>query len=148
KREHIAPSALSRRLSELEKGLGAVLFNRSRRGISLTSAGITLTGLARTVLNNLDEIHARMTEHASGLRGNVRLSAIPSAIIQRLPIQLEKFAERYPGIRIQLEEAPSANILNAVAENSVDLGILGIDEGGSHGSSTLEFRPYGVDELV
>ena len=59
-REHIAPSAASRRLAELEARLKVGLFERSNRGIEPTHAAYALLHLARGVLNDLDGIAAQM----------------------------------------------------------------------------------------
>lgn len=65
-REHIAASALSKRLSELEGILHTQLLARSNKGIAPTAAGIALLNLARGVLHDLDEVYSEMREYSSG----------------------------------------------------------------------------------
>jgi DNA-binding transcriptional LysR family regulator len=147
-REHIATSALSRRLSELEHRLGAVLLNRSNKGVTLTAAGSALVRLARNVLTDLDEIYLQMQDFAGGRRGYVRLAATPSAVIQFLPAQLATFAEKFPEIQIQIKEDASANIPKAVAESVVDAGVFVVGLHDPVHRSPLEIIPYQVDEQV
>src|ERR1700761_6827758 len=84
-REHVAASAASRRLSELEATLKTTLLDRTHKGVAPTAAGLALANLARGVLHNLDEIGARMAEYAGGLRGQVRIAANLSADTQIPP---------------------------------------------------------------
>ena len=74
-REHIAASAVSRRISELEAVLKTELLDRSNKGIRPTAAGVALLNLARGVLHDLDEIQAQMRGYSSGTRGHVRMFA-------------------------------------------------------------------------
>ena len=60
KREHIAAAAVSKRLSELEELLDAQLLNRTNKGITATDAGLSLLFMARSALNNLNEIVVQM----------------------------------------------------------------------------------------
>lgn len=84
-REHIAPAAVGRRLSELEGVLHTSLFTRSNKGIKPTPAGLTLMNLARRVLHDIDDVYAQMWEYSRGIKGHVRIFANISAITQFLP---------------------------------------------------------------
>ncbi|HVR54288.1 MAG TPA: LysR family transcriptional regulator [Pseudorhodoferax sp.] len=143
-REHIAPSAASRRLAELEQQLRVELFARSNRGMQPTDAAWALLNLARGVLHDLDGIALQMREYGSGLRGQVRLVANISAITQFLPGELQRFMARHPGVQVRLEEQISSAIARSVAENAADLGILNEGAYGTH----LRLLPYREDELV
>lgn len=143
-REHIAPSAASRRLAELEQQLRVELFARSNRGMQPTDAAWALLNLARGVLHDLDGIALQMREYGSGLRGQVRLVANISAITQFLPDELQRFMARHPGVQVRLEEQISSAIARSVAENAADLGILNEGSYGGH----LRLLPYREDELV
>lgn len=144
-REFIAPSAVSKRLSDLEDSLKTKLFQRSNRGIEPTNAGLELLGLARSVLNDLDNIYFQMKEHASGARGLVRVFANISAITEFMPQSLRSFMVKYPQIQVQLQEKISSAVQQGVASNATDVGIY------AHGISQIEgivSLPYQRDELV
>ena len=143
-REHIAASAVSKRLSELEQTLQTELFVRSNKGTEPTAAAFALLNLARGVLNDLDGILTQMSEYASGVRGQVRVYANISAITQFLPAELKSFMERYPQVQIHLQERISSVIAKAVADNAADIGIL---NDGSYGEQ-FSLLPYHDDELV
>jgi DNA-binding transcriptional LysR family regulator len=143
-REHIAASAVSKRLSELEQQLATELFVRSNKGTEPTAAAFALLNLARGVLNDLDDIYAQMREYASGVRGHVRVYANISAITQFLPAELKSFMAQYPQVQIHLQECISSVIAKAVADNAADIGIL---NAGNYGEQ-LTLLPYHDDELV
>jgi DNA-binding transcriptional LysR family regulator len=144
-REHIAPSAVSRRISELETALKTELLARSNRGIRPTPAGVALLNLARGVLHDLDEIQAQMRSYSSGTRGHVTVFANISAITRDLPEQLSSFLAEHPLVNVHLEEKnTTAAIAQAVAEYAADIGIFTM----LPHPHTLEYFPYHGDELV
>ena len=143
-REHIAASAISKRMAELEDVLGTSLFARSNRGTVPTAAAYALLGRARDSLQGLESIVLQMGDYASGLRGQVRIDANISAITQFLPGELQGFLQRYPQVQIHLQERVSSAIARSVAEHSADIGVL---NPGQYGEP-LTYLPYHEDELV
>ncbi|WCM90065.1 LysR family transcriptional regulator [Acidovorax sp. NCPPB 3576] len=143
-REHIAPSAASRRLAELEGTLQVELFSRSNRGTAPTDAAYALLNMARGVLNELDGIALQMRDFRAGVRGHVRVVANISAITQFLPAELPAFMAAHPQVQVRLQEQISTAIAHSVAENAADVGIL------NHGSygERVALLPYRTDELV
>jgi len=143
-REHIAASAASRRLAELEAALGVDLFARSNRGSEPTAAAYALLNMARGVLHDLDGIAVQMRDYQAGVRGHVRVVTNVSAITQFLPDDLQRFMATHPQVQVQLQEQISTAVARSVAENAADLGIL--NEGNYGDRVTLQ--PYRTDELV
>ena len=143
-REHIAPSAASRRLSELEAALRVELFTRSNKGVEPSAAAFALLHLARGVLNDMDGIATQMRDYTTGTRGHVRVVANISAITQFLPGELQRFLARHPQVDVRLQEQISTAIAHSVAENAADIGIL---NDGIYGER-LTLLPYRTDELV
>lgn len=143
-REHIAASAVSKRISDLEDRLNTQLLARTNKGVEPTAAGIALANLARGVLHELDEIHVQMRDYASGVRGHVRVMANISAITQFLPAQIKSFLSEHPQVQVHLQENISTAITKAVFENAADIGIFTMMP---HGQA-IEVYPYREDELV
>ncbi|TLX56343.1 LysR family transcriptional regulator [Stutzerimonas nosocomialis] len=142
--EHIAAAAVSKRLGELEGTLGTQLLIRTNKGVVPTAAGLALLGPARAALRSLEQIESQMEDYRLGVRGDVRIAANISSLSQFLPGDLKAFSARYPQVNIHLEESVSTRTLQAVASNSVDIGIF------SYGSLPvdLEVRPYRRDQLM
>jgi DNA-binding transcriptional LysR family regulator len=143
-REHIAASAVSRRISDLESMLKVELLVRHPKGIDPTPAGAALLRHARLVMGNLAQMEAELIEYERGLRGLVRVAANKSAILQSLPEDLAAFLAQHPMVRIDLEEGISPGIIEAVTNNAVDIGIFGANIP----APDLQVFLYREDELV
>lgn len=144
--EHIEPSAISKRIAQLEADIGTQVLVRGRRGAEPTPAGHALLEHARSVLFTLERIEADMAAFKGGIKGLVRLAASASAIAESLLDDLAGFM-REPGhqeIKVDIEERFSKDIVTLVREGSVSLGVCwgNIDFGG------LEHSPYRRDELT
>jgi DNA-binding transcriptional LysR family regulator len=142
--EHIAASALSKRISDLEETLGTALLYRQRRGVEPTPAGLALLHHAHQILTSVDALELDLAEFAQGVRGHVRMLANISSIVQFLPADLSAFAKLHPDIKVDLSEAGTPAILKAVADGRADLGVI---IGGlvDHGLATA---PYREDRMV
>lgn len=144
--EHIEPSAISKRIAQLEDALGTPVLVRGRRGAVPTPAGRALLEHARTLLFTLDRIEADMAAFKGGIKGQVRVVASASAIAESLLDDLTAFmrAPEHQDIKVDIEERFSRDIVTMVREGVVSLGVCwgNIDFGG------LEHRPYRRDELT
>jgi len=144
--EFMAPSAVSKRLSDLETTVGTPLLRRHARGVTPTPAGQSLLHHARSVLFSLDKMQGELSEYAHGVRGHVRVHANISAIVQFLPEDLGAFIRSHDAIKIDLEEHLSTEVLRAVQEGAADLGICHVGEDAQ--ALALQTRPYRQDRLV
>lgn len=143
-RAHIAPAAVSKRIAELETVLATRLLTRNNKGVEPTPAGVSLVKLARHALYELDDIVEQMRSFGAGVRGHVRIFANLSAITQFLPLELKQFRAEFPGIKIQLTEKTSLDVVRGVHDNAADLGFY------SHASipSGVDTFPYHHDRLA
>jgi DNA-binding transcriptional LysR family regulator len=121
---HLAVGAASKRISDLEAAIGAELFARHSRGVTLTLAGQALFEHAQRILSDVDHLAAALSDHAAGILGVVRLGANTSAITQFLPREIAAFTVANPGIRIELEEQNSREVVMAVLDGRADVGIF------------------------
>ena len=140
-REFIAPSAVSKRLSDLEAALDTALLYRHARGVDLTPAGQSLLHHARSLLFGLEKMQGELSEYADGVRGHVRVHASISAIVQFLPEDLGTFVRRHPEVKVDLEEHLSSEVMRAVQEGAADLGICNVSAVTLSGAA-LQRRPY------
>ena len=140
----LAVGAASKRITDLEAAVGAVLLERHSRGVTLTVAGQALQRHAQRILSDVDQLAADLSDYASGLVGVVRLWANTSAVTQFLPHDIATFAEANPGIRIELEEEDSNAIVLAVLDGRADFGIFA-DRTPTLGLQAMNYRE---DRLV
>jgi len=143
-REHIAASAVSKRMSDLEARLNTPLFHRSSKGLELTASAHALLHHSRVLMRDLNQMEIELAHHASGVSGQVRVYASVSTIIQHLPDDLKEFLVNHAAIRVVLQEGTSQQAVEAVAENAADIGIFG----GVVPRQGLKIYPYRSDRLV
>lgn len=139
----IAPSAISRRISELEHRLNTPLLYRRTKGVEPTAAGDALVRHARNLVRLMGQMEAEMSEFSDGVRGHVRIVANSSSIAQFLPEDLSTFKADFPDIRIALREETSERCVQDVREGLADIAIF--SEATS--SQDLEVFVYRQDRL-
>ena len=123
KREAIVPSAVSKRISQMEQEAGVQLLERGRRGVTVTAAGEALCRYARESLQLLDRMQAELGAFADGVQGHVRVFASKSAVAQVLPEDISLFAKRYRDVRVSLEEREIWEVVRGVEEGRADIGV-------------------------
>ncbi|MBY4897811.1 LysR family transcriptional regulator [Cupriavidus sp. AU9028] len=143
---HVVPSAVSKRLAQLEQTVGAKLLERRRRGVAATAAGEILLGHARAMLAAANRVARDMEDYGSGIRGQVRLLATVSTMAESLPDDIAAFLQE-PGHRdvgITVEESLSLEVVRSLREGSAPLAICW-DAADLEGFQT---RPYRSDHLA
>jgi len=121
---HVAQPSLSQQIRSLERELGADLFLRARGNITLTDAGEALLPLARRILADAETARQEVQELAQLKSGRVRLGATPSLCTGLLPDVLRAFHDRYPGIRLMIEEGGSHDLVRELARGALDLALV------------------------
>lgn len=142
-RECIAPSAVSRRIAEIEHSIGLPVIHRESRGISVTPVGETVLRHAQDIIASLERLAAELSQFETGAKGRVQIVGNLSSIVQFLPEDLAAFQRVFPDVDIQLEEQTSQNVLRHVEELNFDLGICNMIPG----VERYEHLPYRTDHL-
>lgn len=143
-REGIAPSAISKRIADIEIEIRTPLLIRGQRGVVPTPAGETLLRYARDVVRNLDQLHVELLEHASGEAGHIRILANASAMAERLPTELAAFVRANKLVRIDVEERVSRGVVQGVEDGLAHIGICREFVG----TGELTVLPYGHDHFA
>ena len=121
--EHIAPSALSRRIADLEHAFGSALFVRSPRGIELTDAGRLVLARGEQFDADLQALVREVQSQGGEVRGTVRLCANMSAVIGFLPERLSAFMAAHPRVEVQLREEDTRDVIRACLDDRADVGV-------------------------
>ena len=143
-RLQLAVAAASARISSMEAALGIRIFERSSRGVELTSAGRMLVQRGRELLADADQLATDLRDWSLGLAGHVRVLANASALLQALPRRLDQFTRSHPRIRVDVEERMSPQILGALLEGRADVGVVDVVTP----SQGLAFFPFFSDQLA
>lgn len=123
-RLHMTQPPLSQTIFALEELLGAALFDRNRRGVALTAAGIALLPEARRLLAQAGELPALARRAAFGETGKLVLAFVSSADYSVLPPLMRAYRAAYPQVQITLQEATSDLQLEDLLNGRVDAGLL------------------------
>ena len=116
------PSAISMTLKQIEDSLGSPLFEGERKA-ALTPLGVFALRHARRAVSEHDAATAAIQRFARGEAGEVRIAAVPSAATRLLPGAVARLRRHRPDVRVNLRDIDSAAVAQAVAQQSVDIGI-------------------------
>jgi DNA-binding transcriptional LysR family regulator len=143
-RAHLALASASERIRGMEDTLGVKLLARGRRGVQPTPAGQALVHHARLMLEQHERMKGELGAYARGLKGHIRLLCNTAAMTEFLPEPLAAYLAAHANVDVDLEERPSYEIVQAVAQGLADIGIVAdtVDLG------DLQTFPFGVDRLV
>ncbi len=122
---HVAQSALSRRIHDLEEELGFPLFDRFAGGIRLSQAGQLLLGDVDRVLAEVERVKKRAKGIARGQYGTLNVGFV--TIIPQLgllPECLWQFRTAHPDIALDVTTLRSEAQLQAIREGTLDAGFL------------------------
>ena len=120
----IAQPALSRAIAQLERSLEVNLLDRTRRGVEVTPAGHLLLERLEPLLRALSSIPFELQALSSGQSGHIRIAFTGLAMATVLPGILREFSEKYPGVRVELNESPSSTQLASLVAGTLACGFF------------------------
>ncbi|CAL8479277.1 LysR family transcriptional regulator [Caballeronia sp. S22] len=134
--------ALSLSIKELESALGAALFEKGSHA-SPTPFGTMLYGEARKLVEHYERVIGSAVDVVRVRHGRVRVAAVPSIAHEMLPRAISRFAQRYPGIELHVEDGTADYIHDRVRSGVIDFGIAGEPKG----EPELSFTPLLSDVM-
>ena len=141
---HVSQSALTVQVQQLEESLGVQLFDRSKRGVTLTASGRDVFGPLQRLFNDAQAIVELARDLSSASSGFVTIAALPTVCAGVLPELIRTFIKAHPGIRVQIKDLVAERVREAVLKREVDFGI-----GTRHGRvADLRATPLFQDRLV
>ncbi|MEW1678848.1 LysR substrate-binding domain-containing protein [Streptomyces noursei] len=143
-RLRISQPSASRRLSTLERGLGLVLLDRTRRGSRLTLAGQVVTGHARSVLAELDDLLTGAGKLRDRREAELRVAASLTIAEYLLPTWISELRSRRPELYIGLQVTNSEHVPELVEAGEADIGFIE----GPRLSRVMSTRQVAEDRLV
>ena len=121
---NISQPPLTVAIRKLESELGAQLFDRGTRGVTLTAGGAAALEFARAALAQASRFREAVREGALGERGRLRIGFVGSATFELLPRIIPAFRHRFPSVELALEEATSVDIARQLASGAMDVGLV------------------------
>lgn len=124
RRLHISQPPLTQHIKKLEAQLGALLFERTKRSVKLTAAGVALLDEARRIVSDCERLGRIVACVDQGETGYVRSGFIDSAAFTRLRAITDELKVQLPGVMLTWEEMPTNDQLRALRSGQIDLGIV------------------------
>jgi DNA-binding transcriptional LysR family regulator len=116
--------AVTRQVAALEAELKTRLFDRLGRSVRLTTSGEALRRYADAILRLVREAEQAVADVGTGIAGRLTLGASDTLATYVLPPLLRAFRRAHPGVEIAIHTGVSADVLEMVAANRVDLGLV------------------------
>lgn len=117
-------SAISQHMQDLEAALGTRLFNRGRRGVTLTPSGEKLYDYTIRILHLVALAESDVMDVSKLSGGQTKIGSTPTVGIYLIPEWIRQFRDKYSNLTVSLQTDITANILQAVLRRQLDLGIV------------------------
>jgi len=120
-RAHVSQSTMSASLSGLEKALGTSIFQRYKRGVSLTPAGRSLLIKTRRLLADIEDLHSTAQELDKSLQGALVVGCYTTLAPSLMPEAITSFLEAYPKIDLRFMEGSDAELAAALRDGECEV---------------------------
>jgi len=120
----VTQPAISKRVAALEEELGAQLFNRIARQISLTEAGKQLLPRAQELVHQAEDMQRYASNLNDDISGNLSIAISHHIGLHRMPPILKEFNLRHPKVRLDIRFEDSEQAFNAVEQGDIEFAII------------------------
>ena len=119
----VTQPTLSMQIQKLEDELDILIFDRSKKPIELTDIGSKIVTQARNIVNEANRIADIVDQQKGFIGGEFKLGVIPTVMPTLLPMFLRNFINRYPKVKLKIEELPTETIIERLEEGLLDAAI-------------------------
>ncbi|MFJ7930382.1 LysR family transcriptional regulator [Peribacillus sp. NPDC096448] len=122
---HVAQSAVSRQIYNLEEELGVPLFIREGRKIRLTPIGHTFLAHMEQAMDIIDRAKREMAESLDPEKGTIRIGFPSSLASYILPRAISDFRESYPQAKFTLKQGSYRYLIDSVIKGNINMALIG-----------------------
>jgi DNA-binding transcriptional LysR family regulator len=141
---HLSQPAVSAHVKAIEDALGLALFERTARGMSLTSEGKRLLEKAEQTLGAHQALLDEATRIKGKLTGKLRLGAGSNSNHEAIGKLLSRLAERHPEVEVALKHGTSAEVLAGLRSGALDAGFYNEPDEAAADLAALEVAQFGI----
>lgn len=124
---HVAQPSLSRRMKELEEELGAPLFVRGNRQITLTEEGMVLRRRAEEMVQLMQMTEDEISQVKNNISGTVRIGAGESVSFHYLSRTASLLSKEHPDIRFQITSGDTQDLMDQLNNGLIDFAVIFTD---------------------
>ena len=141
---HLVQSTASQHIRTLEDELNCRLFDRVKGGVQLTEAGRLFVGHARKICAACADAQLAIRRFQGAEEAILRVGAstIPAACL--IPDLLGRFAASWPGVRLELQQGDTQEILRLLLADLMELALVG----GRSESDQLDLEVIGSEQIL
>ena len=121
---HVAQSAVSRQIHQLEEELGVKLFVQKGRNVQLTPVGHLFLKRAEVILADLEKAVVEIHEFLDPERGEIRLGFPHSLGISLIPQVVAAFRKLYPNVRFRFRQGMYPLLIRDLVQGDIDLAFI------------------------
>lgn len=121
---HITQPTLSRQLMDLENELGATLFLRGKRAITLTDDGLLFRQRAQEIVELADKTEREFVERHDLINGVISIGCVETMGSRLLADLIVEYNKRYPQVQFDLYNGYSDDIKDRIDKGLLDIGLL------------------------
>ncbi len=121
---HVTQPTLSMQIKKLEEELDVLIFDRNKQPIEPTAIGKKIINQARTILKGQARISELISNTRSDLSGEVHIGIIPTIASYLVPLFIPKMINKYPKLKIYVEELMTHEVVEKMNLGLIDIGIV------------------------
>jgi len=140
----LSSPSLSIQIKQLEGLVGARLFDRHSRRVTLTDAGLVFRDAARRILREVDAAVAATRQADAGETGELRVGFGPTLMLSTLAQVVSAYRSRHPGVHIDLRELTTGDQIAALLRGDLDVGFVR----GAEADARLHVEPFAREPLL
>ena len=141
---HISQSAVSQIVLQLEKRLGVLLVDRSRRPLQLTHSGKAYYDGCKKLVDQYLEVEASIRSGNGHLVNPIRVAAIYSVGLRDMSQYVQRFVAQQPGVQIDIEYLHPDRVTERVLDGTADFGLISFPES----TRKLSAIPWRQEEML
>lgn len=121
---HVAQPSLSRQMKELEEELGASLFERGNRKITLTEEGMVLRKRAEEMVRLMQMTEEEISQVKNHVSGSVRIGAGESSLFHYLSRTAAELSAEHPDIRFHITSGDTQDLVDELNNGLIDFALI------------------------
>lgn len=120
----VTQPTLSMQVQKLEDELGTRLFDRKKQPITATKIGHEIISIARSIIQQSNELKDLVAENKGEVVGNLKLGVIPTLAPYLIPLFVNNFVQKYPKVKLTVTELTTEQIIQSIKNETIDCAIL------------------------
>lgn len=122
----VTQSTLSTMINKFEAEIEMKIFNRKTKPVTVTQEGQKIIDRLRIIVNELAELNNVVQELKGEMVGELKIGVIPTLAPYLLPMFINQFSEKFPQVKLIVQEMTTEQIKQSLLVRSLDIGFLAL----------------------